>query len=67
MIVFQKQFSEHTDYVKRGITTEPSGAHFSINGHNVSHMKGLILEKVKDKDPYELKAKSQRTHVHSQI
>ena len=54
---FQKRFSDHRDYVKRGIITEPSGAHFSINGHNVSHMKGLILEKVKDKDPYVLKAR----------
>ena len=32
----KKRFSDHRDYVKRGITTEPSGAHFSTNGHNVS-------------------------------
>ena len=54
---FQKRFSAHRDYVKRGILTEPSGEHFSQKGHNVSHMKGLILEKVKDKDPYVLKAR----------
>ena len=43
--------------VKRGIATEPSGEHFSLNGHNVSHLKGLVLEKVKSKDPYVLKAR----------
>ena len=54
---FQKRFSDHRDYVKRGVTNEPSGEHFSSTGHDVSHMKGLVLEKVRDQDPYVLKAR----------
>ena len=54
---FQRRFSDHRDYIKRGILTEPSGEHFSKDGHNVSHLKGLILEKVKNKDPYILKSR----------
>ena len=60
---FQKRFSDHRDYVKRGVTNEPSGEHFSSTGHDVSHMKGLVLEKVRDQDPYVLKA---REHMYIQ-
>ena len=54
---FQQRFSQHRDYVKRGITTEASGAHFNLPGHSVANMQGLILEKVKSKDPFILKAR----------
>ena len=37
--------------------TEPSGEHFTKRGHNVSHLKGLILERVKNPDPFVLKAR----------
>ena len=55
--IFQQRFSQHRDYVKRGIITEASGEHFSQPGHSVSDIQGLVLEKVKSKDPYVLKAR----------
>ena len=54
---FQQRFSQHRDYVKRGIVTEASGEHFSLPGHSVADMQGLVLEKVKSKDPFVLKAR----------
>ena len=53
----RKSFAEHRDYPKRDILTEPSGAHFSKPGHSVANMKGQVLEKVKSKDPFILKAR----------
>ena len=41
---FQKRFSQHRDYVKQGILTEPSGLHFNLPGHSVSDMEGLVIE-----------------------
>ena len=37
--------------------TTPSGSHFTKQGHNVSHLKGLVLEKVKSRDPQVLRRK----------
>ena len=54
---FRKRFAEHRDYPKRDILTEPSGEHFSKPGHSVANMKGQVLEKVKSKDPFILKAR----------
>ena len=54
---FQKRFSQHRDYVKREITSEASGEHFNLPGHSVADMQGLVLEKVKSKDPFVLKAR----------
>ena len=34
-----------------------SGSHFTKRGHIVSHLKGLVLEKVKSSDPLILKRK----------
>ena len=48
---------EHRDYVKRDIVTESSGEHFSKPGHTVAHLKGQVLEKVKSKDPFVLRAR----------
>ena len=42
---FKDRLSEHRDYPKRDVVTEPSGAHFTQPGHNVSHLKGVVLEK----------------------
>ena len=39
------------------MTTEPSGEHFTKTGHNVSHLRGLVLEKVFNRDPYILKSR----------
>ena len=54
---FKKRLSEHRDYPKRNVTTEPSGEHFTKRGHTVADLKGLVLEKVKSKDPFVLKAR----------
>ena len=42
----QKRFSQHRDYIKRNIITEPSGEHFTLPGHSVSDIEGLVIEKV---------------------
>ena len=54
---FKDRLSEHRDYPKREVTTEPSGSHFTKRGHNVSHLRGLILEQVRNKDPFILKTR----------
>ena len=52
---FQQRFSQHRDYVKRDINTEASGEHFNLTpGHDVSCMQGLVLEKVRSRDPHVL-------------
>ena len=37
--------------------TEPSGEHFNLPGHTVADLEGLVLEQVKDKDPFVLKVR----------
>ena len=54
---FKDRLAEHRDYPKRDMVNEPAGKHFTLPGHNVSHLRGLVLEKVKSKDPYVLKAR----------
>ena len=54
---FQQRFSQHRDYVKREILTEPSGEHFNLPGHSISDIEGLVIEQVKDKDPFILKSR----------
>ena len=53
---FQDRLSEHRYYLKYDVST-PSGSHFTKRGHNVSHLKGLVLEKVKSRDPQVLRRK----------
>ena len=54
---FKDRLSEHRDYVKRDVNSEPSGEHFSKRGHNVAHLKGLVLEQVRNSDPFILKTR----------
>ena len=55
---FQQRLSQHRDYVKRGENLEPSGEHFNLRpGHNVSDIRGIVLEEVTSDDPYILKAR----------
>ena len=54
---FKDRLAEHRDYPKRDVITEPSGRHFTKNGHSVANMKGLVLEKVRNPDPYVLKSR----------
>jgi hypothetical protein len=49
--------SEHRDFPKRNVTTEPSGKHFTQRGHNVSDIKVLDLEQIKSNDPFVLRAR----------
>ena len=54
---FKDRLSEHRDYPKRDVVTEPSGAHFTQPGHNVAHLKGVVLEQVRNPDPFVLKSR----------
>ena len=54
---FRARMSEHRDYPKRDVDTEPSRKHFTKRGHSVSDMRGLVLEQVKSKDPFVLRAR----------
>lgn len=54
---FKDRLAEHRDYPKRDIYTEPSGGHFTKPGHNVAHLKGLVVEKVRSEDPFILKSR----------
>ena len=54
---FKDRLAEHRDHPKRDIRTEPSGSHFAKRGHNVSHLKGLVLEQVRNSDPFILKTR----------
>ena len=54
---FKERFAEHKQYVKSQDTKKPSGHHFNQAGHDLSHLKGLVLEKVKSHDPFVLRAR----------
>ena len=54
---FKLHLSEHRDYPKRDVVTEPSGEHFTQAGHTVANLHGQVLEKLKSKDPFILKAR----------
>ena len=48
---------DNCDYPERNQFTEPSGEHFNKRGHSVSDLKGQVLEKVRSKDPFVLRAR----------
>ena len=54
---FKDRFGEHRNYVKGNVETEPAGKHFNSRGHDVSHLQGLVIEKVNSSDPFILKAR----------
>ena len=54
---FRDRMGEHRDYPKRDVHTEPAGEHFTKRGHSVSDLKGQVLEKVKNSDPFVLRAR----------
>ena len=60
---FQKRFSKHRDYIKWDLLSEPAGEDFSLPGHTVSDIEGIVLEQVFNKDPFILK---QREHFYIQ-
>ena len=46
---FKQRMSEHRDYPKRDVLTEPSGEHFTKRGYNVGESQ--------NRDPYVLKSR----------
>ena len=54
---YQKRFYEHQYYVKSDKLTEPSGEHFSLPGHSIHDLRGLVLEQVRNPDPFVLRAR----------
>ena len=54
---FKKRMGEHRDYVKRDVLTEPAGEHFNQRGHTVADLKGQVIEKVRSKDPFIIRAR----------
>ena len=54
---FKQRMGEHRDYAKRDVLTEPAGEHFNQRGQTVVDMKGQVLEKVKNLDPFILRAR----------
>ena len=53
----RERFAEHKQYVRSSDLKKPSGYHFNQPGHDVSHLKGLVLEQVKSSDPFVLRAR----------
>ena len=56
---FQIRFSEHLGYIKSEKCSEPSGEHFNLPGHKLSDIEGMVLEQVKNKNPYILRAREE--------
>ena len=54
---FKKRLGEHKQYVRSELLEEPSGFHFNKPGHSISHLAGLVLEHVRNPDPFVLKAR----------
>ena len=54
---FRNRLSEHKQYVRSERLEEPSGHHFNTPGHTLSHLAGLVLEHVRNPDPFVLKAR----------
>ena len=54
---FRDRFAEHKQYVRSTDLKKPSGYHFNQPGHDISHLKGLVLEQVKSSDPFVLRAR----------
>ena len=49
--------NEHRSAVKRKQLSQEVANHFNQPGHGVHHLKAVVLEKVRNKDPFVLKAR----------
>ena len=56
---FLDRYYNHISYVRQGKLKEPSGKHFNKPGHNLEHMKGLLIERVRSNDPVTLKMREE--------
>ena len=54
---YRQRLAEHKQYVRSKILDTPSGGHFNNQGHELSHLAGLVLEHVKSNDPFVLRAR----------
>ena len=54
---FRLRLAEHKQYIRSKTLDKPSGWHFNQQGHELSHLAGLILEHVKSSDPFVLRAR----------
>ena len=53
--MFNERMGEHRDYPKRDILTEPAREQFTSRWHNVADLKGQVLVKVSNSDPFVLR------------
>ena len=49
---FRTRMGEHKQNVRSQNLETPSGFHFNQPGHDVSHLAGLVLDKVESSDPF---------------
>ena len=54
---YRNRLAEHKQYIKSKLLEKPSGFHFNKDGHNLSHLAGLVLENVKSNDSFVLRAR----------
>ena len=54
---FRIRLGEHKQYIRSQLLDKPSGYHFNQQGHNQSHLSGLVLKHFKSMDPFVLKAR----------
>ena len=54
---FKKRIYEHTNYVNVRNLEEPSAEHFCKPGHKVHNLQAIGIEKVRNLDPFILKAR----------
>ena len=54
---FRTRLAEHKQYIRSKNLDNPSGWHFNQQGHELSHLAGLVLEHVKSSDPFVLRAR----------
>ena len=53
----QIYWPDYKQHVRSERLEEPSGHHFNTPGHSLSHLAGLVLEHVRNPDPFVLKAR----------
>ena len=47
----QIRLSQHLCYIKSDMCLETSGEHFTLPGHKLSDIKGMVLAQVRDSNP----------------
>ena len=47
----RERFLEHRGYVRRNEVEKSTGHHFNLPGHDMSHMRISVLERIRSSDP----------------